>query len=253
MALIFLDLDNTVLYQGKPAKGIIETINLLKQNNHIVVIATGRNPNLIYGVDKLLGIENMVLANGGFVIFDNKIIRENYIDNQVVKRMMDCADKEGFDLVVEYLDEYISYRKDTNASDEFSKNYNLHKAVLDHTFYPKRKVFAMLVFKDEVVEKISHLFPELQFNRSSHYGYDINPSGELKAEGIRKVIDYLNYPKDQIYAVGDSFNDMTMLKAVKHGIAMGNAVEPLKEIAEYVTTDVNDFGVHNAMKHYGLI
>jgi len=141
MALIFLDLDNTILYQGRPAKGVKETIDLLKKNNHIVVIATGRNPNLIYGIDQELGIENMVMANGGIVIFDNQVIRENYIDNTVIKRMMERADKEKFDLVVEYLDEYISYRKDTEASDNFSRNYNLDIARLDHKFLSKSICF----------------------------------------------------------------------------------------------------------------
>ncbi|MDY0010221.1 MAG: Cof-type HAD-IIB family hydrolase [Candidatus Izemoplasmatales bacterium] len=253
MALIFLDLDNTLLYRGRPAKGVKETISQLKENNHIVVIATGRNPNLIYGIDQELGIDNMVMANGGIVIFDNKIIRENYIDNSIIKRMMEQADKEKFDLVIEYLDEYISYRKDTTASDDFSRNYNLDIARLDHTFYPNRYVFAMVMFEDEVVNKMRPLFPELQFNKSSQYGYDVNPAGNLKADGVKAVIDYLNYPLDEVYAAGDNFNDILMLKSVKHGIAMGNAVNELKEIAEFVTTDVNDLGIYNAMKHYNLI
>jgi hydroxymethylpyrimidine pyrophosphatase-like HAD family hydrolase len=44
-----------------------------------------------------------------------------------------------------------------------------------------------------------------------------------------------------------------MLEAVKHGIAMGNATEELKKVASYVTTDVCDAGVYNAMKYYKLI
>jgi len=218
MALIFLDLDNTVLYKGKPAKGVKETIDLLKKNNHIVVIATGRNPNLIYGIDQELGIENMVMANGGIVIYDNKIIRENYIDNSVIKRIMDKADEEKFDLVVEYLDEYIAYRKDTSASDDFSKYFNIGIARLDHTFYPNRYVFAMLLFDDDVVKRMRPLFPELQFNKSNELGYDVNPSGDLKAGGVKAVIDYLNYPLDEVYAAGDNHNDILMLKSVKHSI-----------------------------------
>ncbi|MFA7075444.1 MAG: Cof-type HAD-IIB family hydrolase [Candidatus Izemoplasmatales bacterium] len=253
MALIFLDLDNTLLYNGKLAKGSKETIDLLKKNNHTVVIATGRNPNLIYGVDKVLGIENMVLANGGIVIFDNKIIRENYIDNSVIKRMMDLADEEKFDFVIVYLDDYVSYRKDTEEADNFSKHYNLDIARLDHKFYPNRYVFTMAIFNEKVVERIKPKFPELQFNKSSDLGYDINPLGDLKADGVKAVIDYLNYPLNEVYAVGDNFNDILMLKTVKHGIAMGNAVDELKNIAEYVTTDVNNNGVYNAMKHYNLI
>ena len=48
-------------------------------------------------------------------------------------------------------------------------------------------------------------------------------------------------------------NDISMFKAAGHGIAMGNACDELKEIAEYVTDSVNDDGIYHAFKHYHLI
>ena len=53
--------------------------------------------------------------------------------------------------------------------------------------------------------------------------------------------------------MGDSVNDIEMLQSVGHGIAMGNATSPVKEIADYVTTDIMKDGVKNALIHYGLI
>ena len=43
-----------------------------------------------------------------------------------------------------------------------------------------------------------------------------------------------------------------MVEAVAHGVAMGNAVDELKAVAEYVTTDIHDDGVANGLAHYGL-
>ena len=54
-------------------------------------------------------------------------------------------------------------------------------------------------------------------------------------------------------AVGDGENDMEMLKTAHIGIAMGNAEQMLKDIADYVTTDVDKDGIMNAFVHYGLI
>jgi Cof subfamily protein (haloacid dehalogenase superfamily) len=253
MALIFIDLDGTLLHNGKPAEGAKETVDLLKKNNHTIVIATGRNPNLLYGIDKELGIENMVLANGGYIVYKNKVVMEKYIDKETVKRMMSLADQEKFDLVIEYHDGYVSYRKDTSVSDQFSEIFMIEKAKLDRTIYPNRNVFAMLIFDDLTIVKIKDQFPELQFNKSNQFGYDINPKGDLKAEGVKTLVDYLKYPEDEVYAIGDGFNDILMLKAVKHSIAMGNAFPEVKEVAEFVTTDVLDLGVYKAMKHYKLI
>ena len=44
-----------------------------------------------------------------------------------------------------------------------------------------------------------------------------------------------------------------MIEAAGHGIAMGNAVQELKDRAEFITTDILDDGVMNGLKHYGLI
>lgn len=253
MALIFLDLDGTLLYRGDIVKGTKELIDELKDNSHEVAIATGRNPVLLNDVEKKLQVNNLVLANGGLVISHNKVIKENYISFKTVKKMMDYSDKYKFDLVIEYEDEYISYRKDTEASNKFSKTFNLPKARFDNKIYPKRNVFAMVVFSDDLVKKLRNDFPELQFNQSNKYGYDVNPQGELKAGGVKTLIDYLNVDYKYTYAIGDGFNDVKMLKSVKHAIAMGNAVDELKAVAEYVTDDINNEGLKKALKHYKLI
>ena len=54
-------------------------------------------------------------------------------------------------------------------------------------------------------------------------------------------------------AFGDGENDLDMLKAVQLGIAMGNGEEQVKQIADYVTSDINEDGIYNACKHYKLI
>ena len=54
-------------------------------------------------------------------------------------------------------------------------------------------------------------------------------------------------------AFGDGENDLNILKAVQLGIAMGNGEEQVKQIADYVTSDINEDGIYNACKHYKLI
>ena len=74
-----------------------------------------------------------------------------------------------------------------------------------------------------------------------------------KGTSLTYVADHLNISTDDCYAFGDSNNDISMFKAAGHGIAMGNACDELKEIAEYVTDSVNDDGIYHAFKHYHLI
>ena len=52
---------------------------------------------------------------------------------------------------------------------------------------------------------------------------------------------------------GDGGNDISMLQAAGVGVAMGNANDAVKEIADYVTSTVDDNGIANALRHYGVI
>jgi len=253
MALIFFDLDGTLLNNGKVVEGIPEIIEKLKNNGHTVALATGRNPNLLKNVEEQLKMDHLVLANGGYVLSDGQVIHERYVEFDTVKRLAKKADDYPFDLTIEYFDEYVAYKDDTKITYKFSEHFDLPIANFDNKLYPERKVFAVLLFDDEVVENIKSDFPELQFNKSGGMAYDVNPKGDLKAEGVCKMIEHFDYDINDVYAIGDNYNDIKMLKAVGHGIAMGNAVDELKEIAEYVTDDIDKQGIYKALKHYKLI
>lgn len=253
MAIIFFDLDGTTLHRGKPAKGVIESIEALRKNNHIVAIATGRSPVVLYDKHKELGIDYLVLANGSLVMHNEDIIYARNFPNELIQRFMKYVDDINSDLVLEYSDEYVAYRKETDVVDKFSEIFNIEKPRVAHKFFPDRPVHAMVVFEHERIGQMRNDFPELLFNISNAMGYDVNLNGDLKAEGVKVLIDYLNIPMEDTYAIGDGHNDINMIKAVKHGIAMGNASDEVKEAAEFVTTDVNDYGVMNALKHYNLI
>lgn len=253
MALVFLDLDGTTLYKGTPSEGIIETIALLKANGHHPMIATGRVPHVLYGVDQILGIDDYIASNGQYIKYNNQVVLERYIPKDVITRLVDYCDKEQLDLVVEGVDAYVAHSKLTSLVDEFSEIYNIEKPVVNPTYHLDHNILACVFFSKEKIDEVRALFPELQFNRSNTFGYDVNLQGGLKAEGVSWLINYLNYPADQVYAIGDGLNDITMLQSVHTGIAMGNAHPRLKAVAKHITDDVTAQGVYKALKHFRLI
>ena len=54
-------------------------------------------------------------------------------------------------------------------------------------------------------------------------------------------------------AFGDGENDIDMIRYAGIGVAMGNGIKNLKSAADYITTDIDDDGIENALKHFGLI
>ena len=94
-----------------------------------------------------------------------------------------------------------------------------------------------------------------------HYTYLIHnssvvecvPKGYTKATGMRKMCEALGIDRADTIAVGDSVNDLAMLEYAGVGIAMGNGSAEAKAAADYVTSELQDDGIYNAMLYFGLI
>ena len=82
---------------------------------------------------------------------------------------------------------------------------------------------------------------------------DITARGADKGEGIKAMARHWGFDPHYTIAFGDGGNDTSMIKAAGIGIAMGNALESLKQEARYTTTSVDDDGVLNALRHFNLI
>ena len=67
------------------------------------------------------------------------------------------------------------------------------------------------------------------------------------------MVDYLQGNYQEIIVFGDGMNDIKMFEQAPYSVAMGNAAEPLKKIASYITEDIHADGIEKACKHLGLI
>ena len=85
-----------------------------------------------------------------------------------------------------------------------------------------------------------------------HHGtansFEICALDTSKAKGVQKVLEYLHIDKEHSYAFGDGLNDLEMIHYVGHGIAMGNAVDELKKIADEVIGHVDEQGLEEYLK-----
>ncbi len=254
--IIFFDLDGTLIDHSINAipKSTKETIDKLKQNGHVIVIATGRPPCLIYNVDKDLGIETVIASNGRYVISENKVIWNDYIDPSVVERFTEDMKRRGIDLAFESQDDFVISGRTNSLVDDFISYFNLKTPPVAENFHKNNKILQMVMFYDNSdFSDIQDAYPELDFNISCPYGVDINVQGGMKEVGVKKVLQYFGFDIKDTIAVGDGYNDIAMIKIVNYGIAMGNACEPLKEVADFVTEPCNEDGIYKAFKKLNMI
>ena len=82
---------------------------------------------------------------------------------------------------------------------------------------------------------------------------DITANGADKGKGILAIARHEGFDPSRTIAFGDGGNDTSMILQAGIGIAMGNAIEELKLQANYVTTSVDDNGISDALRHFGVI
>ena len=74
-----------------------------------------------------------------------------------------------------------------------------------------------------------------------------------KANGLKFVMDYYGFTKDEVLAIGDGNNDISMFNVVTNSVAMGNASENVKKHAKYITSSIENDGFYVILKELEII
>ena len=113
---------------------------------------------------------------------------------------------------------------------------------------------ACVFIMPEQDEEFAKVLPKgCKMARWGTHGADIIDANGGKSVGMRFFGQLLGIKPEEMMAFGDAQNDIDMIQYAGIGIAMGNAEEDLKQIADDITTSVDDDGIWNALKKYGLI
>lgn len=254
--VIFFDLDGTLISHktNSVPESTKKTLDLLKENGHTIAIATGRVPALFYGVDVALGITSFVAANGRIVEHNKELIYSDTIDKAVVNRLVELAYNSKIDIGFENYDAYVLNSRFTDYPDKFSDIFHLEYPEVKHNFHLDNDVHQMVMFYSKNdYQKFEEAFPTLSFSYSNQYGLDINEKGGLKDIGVKQLLAHLGIDKKDSIAVGDGFNDISMIEFCGVGIAMGNAHETVKKSADIITDSVDDNGIYNVFKKLNMI
>ncbi|MFC0270804.1 Cof-type HAD-IIB family hydrolase [Metabacillus herbersteinensis] len=252
--VIFFDIDGTLLDHNKQIPNSTRTvIQQLKDEGHHVAIATGRAPFMFEDLRKELGIQTFVSFNGQYVVFEGEVIYRNPLKTETLEHLLAYASEVKHPLVFMSEDSMMATMDNHPYIEESMGTLKFPHPISNPDFYKDHEIFQTLLFcKGGEEERYQH-YQDLTIIRWHDLSTDILPFGGSKAEGIKQLMTRLNIDKDDIYAFGDGLNDLEMIEFVGTGVAMGNAVPSLKEVADYVTKAVDMDGISHGLKHLGLI
>jgi Cof subfamily protein (haloacid dehalogenase superfamily) len=255
---VFFDIDGTLLSfatHNVPLSAI-DAINKLRDKDIKVFIATGRSLAQIPKFEDIK-FDGFITLNGTYCVTDrNKVVVNNPIPKEDLKNLLrfqnekkqfPCSFMTNKGTTVNYVDEKVeALAKLVNLP--IPKIKNLSRII-------KKNVYQINVYEDDMFkhELMSNIFVNCEASRWNNLFFDVNPLGCSKQTGIDAFIDFYKIQLDETMAFGDGGNDIPMLKHVAIGVAMGNAEEKVKQSADYVTDDVDNHGIKNALIKFGII
>lgn len=260
--IVFFDIDGTLIDEETLTipESTIEALKLLRSNGHLAFINTGRTAPQINSLKKLLEFDGFICGCGTYIEYGDKVLLHKSLGLDYTPKIIASLKKHKLDGVLEsingvYYDSVENIRhKEVLKVMENHRNDGIYN---DETWYDENlDIDKLVIFLNDdsdfngFYEEFKNLF---DFIKRSDDFYELVPLNYSKATGIEFIINHLNIPFENTHAIGDSTNDLTMLKYVKNSIAMGNSNPVLFDLVTYKTKHLNEDGIYHALKHFEII
>ena len=256
---LFFDIDGTLVsfktHEIPPST--ILALTQAKANGSRVYIATGRPPIIITNLGAIEHlIDGYITTNGALNYVGNQLVSTQPIVREDVLTCVEDSKAKGYGLI-------IVGRKDVAVLDP--------KGDVDRIF---RQMLAVenldqdspldIVLQQDILQltaffpadcepQLMARLPQCVSGRWHPAFTDITANGADKGKGILAIARHEGFDPIHTIAFGDGGNDISMILQAGIGIAMGNAIDDLKNQADYVTTSVDDNGILNALRHFKVI
>lgn len=267
--IIALDMDGTLLNEKKQiSEGNQEAINQAMEQGIYIVPASGRiksalpkeiltHPGISYGI-----------CSNGATVFDmktgNALFRCN-LDRELVLQILE--DLVGFDIIIDIFvnGKIISEEKNKQRLDEFEMSDVMKEFVRSSRTYIPSCLLDFVMNEAVHIERFNIFYKTIEqkeaiCKRLSKYqvviasslsiNLEVNSQGADKGTALMWLANYLGILPEETMAMGDSNNDTTMIKKAGIGVAMGNAIQEIKDIADDITLTNEEDGVAFSIRKY---
>lgn len=265
--LIAIDMDGTLLNEkhlvtDKVKKAIKEASNAGIK----IVLCTGRPVHAVYEYLKELDLpqdeEDYVISLNGTVVQKTttwEIVYSHELSHEQLKLAEHLI--EPFKMNFTYFDEKNYYytgeptemlQFDADLLDMEAVHLPLEELPKELTIFK-----AMYVAEEAELDRLATSLPSFIAEnfypiRSLSYVLELLPQGANKGEALTGLATKLGFTMDEVMAIGDGENDVDMIKVAGTSVAMGNAVDSIKDIATYETKSNQEDGVAHAIYEWAL-
>jgi Cof subfamily protein (haloacid dehalogenase superfamily) len=260
--LIAIDIDDTLINDDKKIlPGTRSSIEEAIAQGVVVTIATGRMYASAKQLAQQLDLNVPIISYQGSFVKDGQdgtVLYERSVPVDVAQELFSLSAERGYHIQA-YINDELYAAEENDRLIAYCKLSNIPYKI-EPDFAKLSTVPSTKLLMIDEPEKLDILMEELQprfgdrvhMTKSKPNFLEFVHKEGTKGDALRFLANYFGCTIDETIAIGDSWNDAEMIEAAGLGVAMGNAVPSLKEIADYVTASNNDEGVKQVIDKFVL-
>ena len=268
--LIAFDMDGTLLNSEKQiSKDTLDMISLAEANGKVVCLSTGRcMPELNEHIPHIPGLRYIIGDSGTFVrdLQTGKDLFSSPMPVEIASEILRRVRKSGEDLMLHIHSEQ-SIAQRSHVAHMADYNMGVHQAMFERICFmpediidffmaapfPPNKV-NLYCRESEQRERMHRMLSDLniEFTYVEGCSMECTPVGTSKGKGLKYLCDTLTIPIERSIAVGDADNDLEMLSYAGLAVAMGNAKDNVKALADVIVADNDSDGCAEAIRRFLL-
>ncbi len=277
--ILFFDIDGTLVDEKTHImpESAKEAITVARKNGHICMINTGRAAAMVGPeIRDLVELDGYVMGCGTTIEYHGEILFHQRFSIEQGNRIIAGLREFHIDAVLEGAENCFCDLPEEMYTGEFQnfvKRWMIlgySRQSIDQAPGHFDKFYCYMGDEEKRLGFMKAFEQELDFIDRERGYYEVLPKGFSKADGMRRVVDYMRQRQEGIKesipygglkgedffktaALGDSNNDLSMLHAADYAVAMEQSSREVLRIADFVTTDLQKDGIRNALKWLGVI
>lgn len=260
--MITIDVDDTLITDDLVVTdGTKQALAKAIDKGVIVTLATGR----MYASAKKIATQielnvPLITYQGAYVknLMDGTVLYERFVPKHIAQYLFEYSEKNGYHLQTYYNDE-LFVKEDNERVQDYAKTSNIPYSIEPdlEKLVAKPMTKMLMVDEPDLLDKIAEeLKPlignEVHITKSKPHFLEFMHKEGTKGHALRYLANHFGVDTSEVIAIGDSWNDREMLEAAGLGVAMDNAVQELKDIADYITLSNNNEGVKHVIEKFVL-
>lgn len=260
--LLISDMDGTLLNSNhRLSEKTLEAIKLLKENNYDLILCSGRCLSSVEYISKHFATDYMCIGNNGAIASVNEEIILDYpIERSILKQIIDIATEKGYTFHMYDRDTLYSnvkvesrlkHLKDDEGNLVQVKDYydeNIYEYIKENDIKIYKFMFHGDFSNDPDLIEFLDGFDSISYSMSGLDSADVYSSKADKWQTSMELVKIIGKDYNEIVAIGDYDNDLPMIKNANIGIAMGNALDSVKVVADFITDSNDEEGFNKAIE-----